>query len=113
MNCRYCNQEVTTPIKTLSYWNQHPFICHVECKVSGERQEAIDCQTIDADCNDCKYFQRGEVVKRWLSAMINKKAGVLLVNMGIIKGHCLKFDRPTEAYPHASTGWDCFEHRRP
>lgn len=78
----------------------------------GERQEATDCQTIDADCNDCRHFQRGEVVKRWLSAMIDKKAGLLLVNMGIVKGHCLKFNHPTEAYPHASTGRDCFEHRR-
>lgn len=115
MNCRYCNNpllDFEKAAKTLGYWNQFPFDCHPECKVAGERQEAIDCQVIDADCNDCKHFQRGEVVKKLLSCMDGGKAGMRLVNMGTVNGKCLKFSRPTQAYPHMWTGRECFEHRR-
>lgn len=99
-------------VKTLTYWNQVPFFCHAECKKSGELQEAIDCQTLDADCNDCKHFKRGQIVERWLSDMFNGKCIYRLTNMGIVKGHCLKLNQPTEAYPHMSTLRTCFEHRR-
>lgn len=109
--CRYCGKEGAL-VKTLAYWNQTECLCHPECKQEGEKQEAIDCQTIDADCNDCRFFQRGELVKQLLSAMRNKMVVMVWVNMGIVKGHCLKFNRPTEAYPHMSTGRECFEHRK-
>jgi hypothetical protein len=112
--CRYCDElvlesELTT---THSYWGGSPFPCHKSCKVAGEKQEAYDCQVIDADCNDCKHFKRGEVIKRLLSCMEDGKPGTRLVNMGIINGHCLKFDRPTQAQPNKWTGLGCFEHRR-
>ena len=99
MSCRYCSSILTLEdaTTTLSYWNQFVFFCHKICKQSGERQEAIDCQTIDASCNDCKHFQRGKIIG------------------GIPKtfdGHCLKFDKPTVAYPHYWHGKECFEHRR-
>lgn len=111
--CRYCDKPIAgQSVVTRSYWQGLPFACHPECKVSGERAEAIECQTIDADCNDCAHFKRGEVVKRWLSCMENQVASVRLVNMGFIAGHCLKFDKPTEAEPNKWTGLQCFEHRR-
>jgi hypothetical protein len=111
-NCRYCNLPVSDPVETLAYWNQTPDVCHAECKVAGERQEAIDCQIIDADCNDCKHFKRGYDVKRWLSCMVDEKPSFVLENMGINVGHCLKFNKITQAFPHMSTGRECFEHRR-
>jgi len=108
--CRYCGKPGAS-VATLSYWNQVKCLCHPDCKLTGEREEAIDCQTIDADCNDCLYFKRGELVKRWLSGMRDGKATLVLVNMGIVRGYCLKFNRPTEAFPHMSTGRECFQHR--
>lgn len=95
-----------------SYWQGLPMPYHKECRQAGIKQEAYDCQCIDADCNDCRHFKRGEVVKRMLSCMEDGKPSMRLVNMGIVRGHCLKFDRATEAYPKKWTGRECFEHRR-
>lgn len=110
--CRYCDctvQEAEAVI-TFSYWHGNPFICHRECKDAGMKQEAFDCQSIDSDCNDCKHFRRGELIKRdfWdcgLGRMVS-------VNTEVWTGHCLKFDRETRAYPMKWTGRACFEHRR-
>lgn len=112
--CRYCNQPVEPPERVLthSYWGGLPFPCHRACKEAGVKQEAFDCQVVDADCNDCRHFKRGEVVRVLLSCIENGKAGQKLVNTGVITGHCLKFDRPTKAHPNKWTGWECFEHRR-
>lgn len=85
-------------VETLAYWNQMPDVCHVECKMLGERQEAIYCQTVDADCNDCKHFKRGQEIPRSIPKSF--------------AGTCLKFNHPTTAHPHWWTGKECFEHRR-
>lgn len=112
--CRYCSLAVedADAVTARSYWGGLPFVSHRACKQAGERQEALDCQTIDADCNDCRHFKRGSVIKRNLSCMVDGKAGTVLVNMGMINGHCLKFDRPTIAQPNKWSGLECFEHRR-
>lgn len=112
--CRYCGKEIAPAdlATTNSYWQGLPFPCHRACKDAGMRQEAFDCQCIDADCNDCRHFKRGMLVQRWLSCIEDGKASKKLVNMGIFTGHCLKFDQPTEAYPNKWTGRPCFEHRR-
>lgn len=97
--CRYCDKPIEgEPARTLAYWSQTPCVCHPECKQAGERQEAIDCQTIDADCNDCKHFERGSEIVRSIPKGFS--------------GRCAKFDRPTAAYPKTWTGRECFEHRR-
>ncbi len=96
--CRYCEKPVTKSDDaaiTYSYWQGMPFICHRLCKEAGIRQEAYDCQMIDADCNDCRHFQRGQ-----------------LTGKEVWSGHCLKFNRETKAYPKKWTGMKCFEHRR-
>jgi len=114
MICRYCGKEGAT-IVTLCYWNQTPAWCHDECKVSGERQEAIDCQTIDADCNDCLYYQRGQQAPKVVSSIRTPRGKTRTVTYQpntIINGHCKKFNKPTTAYPHTWTGMECFEHRR-
>ncbi len=63
-----------------------------------DAEDILAMQTIDADCNDCGYFKRGEMIK-----------GPGLTSF---RGHCLKFDKPTRAYPMQYTGHECFEHRR-
>ncbi len=112
--CRYCEKLVNQSERdvTHSYWKGLPFVCHKACKDAGRKQEAFDCQCIDADCNDCKFFQRGAVVKKLLSAIQDGKPTQKLVNCEIVKGHCLKLNKPTLASPNQWSGLECFEHRR-
>lgn len=67
---------------------------HTECKASQRAYEAYECQCIDADCNDCGYFKRERNYKFHAT------------------GHCLKFDKPTKAYPQFASGHECFVHRK-
>ena len=76
-------------------------------------EDIIEMQTIDADCNDCKHFKRGIAVNK--TQGICKVDGVFpMIQMGytIFEGHCMKFDKPTRAYPTQFSGHECFEHRR-
>jgi hypothetical protein len=91
--CRYCGQDGATE-RTLSYWGKSAFFSHEPCRKTGERQEATDCQTIDANCNDCKNYQR----KRNLQ--------------NTSTGHCVKLNIPVTGSPNKWQGNECFEHRR-
>jgi hypothetical protein len=64
IKCRYCGKAIEegAAVKTVSYWHSQEFKCHAECKASGEKAEAFECQKIDADCNDCAFFERGPFV---------------------------------------------------
>jgi len=61
-------------------------------------EDILEMQTIDADCNDCRHFKRGQM-----------RNGL---GIACFEGHCLKFDKPTLAWPMQYSGHDCFEHRR-
>lgn len=91
-NCRYCGKYISPEDFTItySYWSAHWYPSHKHCHQAGTKQEAYDCQLIDADCNDCKYFRRDK----------------------FIYGTCQKFNKPTEAYSNHCSGYKCFEHRR-
>lgn len=116
MNCRYCTKPIEgSAVKTLAYWSQTPDVCHAECKQLGERQEAIDCQTIDADCNDCRHYKRGTLEPKIVSKLHTEDGRIVDVVFQpnvFIGGHCLRFDKPTLAFPNKWTGRECFEHRR-
>lgn len=68
----------------------------VDAKLTPE--DVLQMQTIDADCNDCRHFQRGAMRKG--------------TGLACFEGHCLKKDQPTLAWPMQFTGHECFEHRR-
>lgn len=95
MHCRYCDKPITEGVNVFSYWSAVRFQAHAACAVEGYRQEAYDCQVLDADCNDCRQFQRGR-----------------LVSKGIWSGRCAKTDNEVRAYPNFCSGHACFEHRR-
>ncbi len=61
-------------------------------------EDIIAMQTIDADCNDCKHFKRGE---------FHRSPG-----LDWFEGHCMKFDKDVHAYPMQFSGLPCFEHRK-
>lgn len=113
--CRYCGNPVEVPVTTLAYWNQTPCVCHAECKASGEKEEAYECQVIDADCNDCRHYKRGVLAPKVVSNLRKPNGKIVEVSFQpneIVGGRCLKFDRPTTAYPHQFTGRECFHHRK-
>lgn len=96
--CRGCDEAVDADSFDFwtTYWRANMAACHKSCKVEGMRAEAYECQCVDADCNDCRHFERDPKTSR----------------PGACDGRCAKFDRPTTAYPNLSTGWPCFEHRK-
>lgn len=116
MICRYCSQPITgQPVNTQAYWGATPDVCHAECKQAGVRQEAFDCQVIDADCNDCKHYQRGKLAPKVISKLHTPDGRIVNVihQPNVFKdGHCLRFDKPMLAFPNKWTGRECFEHRR-
>lgn len=94
--CRYCGKivEPEEKVTTLSYWMSIPFTCHKRCKDQGEKEEAYECQLIDADCNNCKYFLRA-LASKWTCF-----------------GWCAKFTAMTIASPKFATNHKCFTHRK-
>lgn len=116
-NCRYCGLEVAQVDKvvTHSYWGGFPFVCHRACKDAGVRAEAYECQVLDANCNDCRHYQRGKLAAKVVSTITTKdgrKEEVTHQPNVFIGGHCLKFDKPVTAEPNKWSGMVCFEHRR-
>lgn len=120
--CRFCDKSIEPQELSFvnSYWGGHgsfiksfehsgktinvaaetKYPCHRSCKREGLRRQAYDCQCIDADCNDCKYFERdGDDLS-------------LSPKSPVFTGLCLKFSKPTRACPQLCTMHSCFEHRR-
>lgn len=97
--CRGCKKEVKEENfdYMASYWGSPPswHIVHSECKKSCSQEETYLCQIIDADCSNCKFFERG------------KELGT-----GISEGRCSHFNKPTKAYVNVATGHKCFVHRK-
>lgn len=58
--CRYCHKPVSQAEAVVvgTYWWAYKAVAHKACKTEGYQQEALDCQNLDANCNDCKHFNR-------------------------------------------------------
>jgi len=112
---------------------------HKDCKKPYKDFEVKECQTIDANCNDCKFFKRGEVkgellpehkllgvdfMFTWKEERSWEFGGDIVVK-NITKariaktgetvtfnGFCLKKNIPTHAQPNTCTNLECFEHRK-
>lgn len=115
--CRYCDLPIADSelVTTHSYWGGLPYPCHKSCKAEGVKQEAYDCQVIDADCNDCKHYKRGVLAPRVVSHLRKPDGSVVEVSHQpnyFIGGRCLKFDKEVIAQPNKCTLHECFEHRR-
>lgn len=114
--CRYCRKPVIKEdaVETFGYFGNTPDHCHLACKPEGIKQEAFDCQMIDADCNDCRHFKRDRIAGkvRSLTMRTDGTQYEVIHQPNVVYGHCLKFDKPTQAFPNKWTGRECFEHRR-
>lgn len=60
--------------------------------------DIVEMQTIDADCNDCRHFHRGQMRKG--------------LGLSCFEGHCGYHDKPVLAWPMQYSGHSCFEHRK-
>lgn len=96
--CRYCHEDIEEEQVgfTNTYWQGLLDLSHSECKKEGEREEAYECQSIDADCNDCRHFKRedrqeGRCMKTLWRRIIRKKV---------------------KAQPQFCSSLECFDHRR-
>ena len=102
LTCRACGFTFSSESKIAwgnTYWQGIGVaFCSKESARATLKDEAIECQTIDADCNDCIHFKRGEMLAKGAASAFS--------------GHCMKFDKPTIAYPNFATGHKCFEHRK-
>lgn len=96
--CRYCKQLIDNESKelTYSYWSncfkQGPiwYICHKNCQKDGYKDEVYECQKIDANCNDCTFFERKKICIGW----------------------CMKYQKEVISSNDLFQGNDCFIHRK-
>lgn len=98
--CRGCGEKLTTETFAIwtTYWNAMRVPCHADCREAGMKQEAYDCQCLDAACNDCLHFAREKMfeapgLKGW-------------------KGRCNKFNTEVTTVPNWAELRECFEHRK-
>ena len=116
-SCRYCRKSVSEDQVTItqSYWSSIWQVSHKSCDQQGRKDEAYECQILDADCNDCKHFKRGP---RYLYHGDKTKTEEgyeytkILVAYDIFHGECLRFNKITTAFVNMASGHECFEHRR-
>ena len=92
--CNICGEDLTegTFSQYTTYWSS---IIAPKCKSCDSSQDTYECQKIDADCNDCIYFKRGELEAK-----------------GIFSGWCTKFNKEVKAYPNFCSAHKCFVHRK-
>jgi hypothetical protein len=96
--CNHCNSAIDKDdfIYYAGYWTPHLWKpVHKHCFKEAKELETIACQEIDADCNDCKYFQREKEISK-----------------GISIGVCSKFNNKQKSHVNTFTGKKCFEHRK-
>lgn len=113
--CRHCEKPVKPEEEVIGhgYWTALKFVYHKSCRDAGQKEEAYSCQTIDADCSDCKHFQRGDQIKHRVIDRVENGVPIMKdVSFGIFNGHCLKFNKPTTAKSKTATLMPCFEHRK-
>lgn len=104
--CRHCRKPVEREDADIlaAYWTHSDLgplwqVVHKECKIPGRNEEALLCQRLDADCNDCGHFQRGvNVAPEWA--------------WRDHPGWCAKLSKPVAAQPNFASLLPCFEHRK-
>lgn len=97
LNCHYCQRPIKDQGSSFSaYWSPNiVWRVHPECKDLAQQEDRITCQTIDANCNDCKFFNRGARLAK-----------------GVDSGTCSLFNKEVKAVPNTWQGNPCFIHRK-
>lgn len=96
-SCSYSKDKLTedTFDYYASYWTPNIWKpVSKEYKSVAKKEEAYMCQCIDADCNDCFFFERGKEAAK-----------------GSNYGFCKKKEITTISNVNFCSNRDCFEHR--
>jgi hypothetical protein len=141
-NCCNCKNKLTE--ESISYYATYwtPNLWKSVCKGCREetiKSEQIACQIIDANCNECKFFKRGESKGKLTEdhLFLKVKFGIaheekrewqegdklIQKNLPILReavigdevkfnGFCEKKNIQTQATSNICSGYDCFEHRK-
>ena len=94
--CSYCGKKEINDIYH-SYWGAVWIPTHKVCKPLLSSETAYECQKIDANCNDCKFFTATES---------HKGIGTSWRDGICVNGH------DAHAQPNFWQGNKCFEHRK-
>lgn len=106
--CHHCKQVFTElPEIYYSYWGAVWIPLHKECIQPYKEVEILFCQKVDADCNDCIYFDRTNTKGESLGM-----SREFFSKIKTIKGYCSFHDKVTEASPNNFSGYPCFKHRK-
>ena len=107
--CKYCEQRINEEDFDVSssYWNNFWEATHKECKEKGDKKEEVECQKIDKNCNECKYFKRKGFDEKLLDTQGNK----LFNSIGCYFGKCEKVNKNVTATRNICQGNKCFIHR--
>lgn len=108
--CRACQKLVNehTIVVYVSYWTPHLWYpIHKECVEDYKKLETIWCQTIDADCNDCKFFERDKIQGDF-KALFRE----IFPSIKGSKGYCSKRNGTVIACANHCSRFPCFEHRK-
>lgn len=95
--CWHCSKKLSGDYdKFYAYWSPHLIRrVHKECKQAAVLEDRIDCQSLDANCNDCFFFTREKPLAK-----------------GVDLGKCTKFGTQVKAVPNTFQGNPCFKHRK-
>ena len=104
-HCQWCKKSGVNDIY-YSYWKATWTPTHKECKPLLSKETAYECQKIDANCNDCKFFI---AKKTYRGGGTSWRTGECEKGDANLKLFPDKY--PALAQPNFCQGNDCFIHR--
>lgn len=104
--CTWCKKLNVDDIY-YSYWNATWIPTHKECKQLLSKDTAYECQVVDANCNDCKFFISKKTHKSRSDSWRTGECKKGNANMKLFSD---KY--PAIAQPNFCQGNDCFVHRK-
>jgi len=111
--CSFCKKEIAEEDFDIAFGYWRPFwrSVHKNCKQEQENNEQYECQKIDANCNDCKYFKR-DIPSEKVDIPKGNECRSVLPPLKGYKGFCGKNKGIVYASPKIATSNNCFVHRK-
>lgn len=110
--CCYCDKNLKEIFIVTSYWTpMWKPCCSEKCANEGYKKEEYECQCIDANCNECKFFKR-----EGYSENLRPQIHGIIQHIGCYIGTCLNkkskyFNKKVGANRNLYQGMKCFVNR--
>lgn len=110
--CCHCGKKLKEVFIITSYWTpMWKPCCSEKCANEGYKKEEFECQKIDANCNECKFFKR-----ECFDENTKPQTHNLFQPIGCYVGTCLNkkskyFNKKIGANRNLYQGMECFVHR--